>query len=45
MKTDAEASVPAGAQRDQARCGSSVLRIFFSAATSIWRIRSALTPY
>ena len=27
------------------RCGSSVLRIFFSAATSIWRMRSALTPY
>jgi len=34
-----------GAGRSQTRCGSSVLRIFFSAATSIWRMRSALTPY
>ena len=34
----------AGRRRPQARLPSA-LRIFFSAATSIWRMRSALTPY
>ena len=44
MRHLVEPSGPAGRKRFQTD-SASALRIFFIAATSIWRMRSALTPY